>query len=163
MEGIRNWAMTVCFAVATAGFISMLAPKNQTGKVLKLTLSVFILLSFLSPLSSCKRWEPELESNEALEESRQIADKIGKINENYVYQSLKTNIHVLIEEGMADLGVVPSSIEVEVSQEEDPPKIYAQVEMDEVYVSASEAVKNKLEELGIEGTVVLTSSEVENG
>lgn len=158
MEAIRSWAMTVCFAVATAGFISILAPKNQTAKVMKLTVSIFVLLSFLSPISNLQNWEPDFNTEQAMEESKELADKIDKINENYVYQSLSTNIYIMIEEALAELGVEAISIDIQLAINEEPQKIYADIKMDEIYVSAVGAVEKKLSNLGIEAKVNLVQS-----
>lgn len=49
MEFIKEWTLNISITLIVSTALSLIAPKNGTGKLFKITLSVFILISFLQP------------------------------------------------------------------------------------------------------------------
>ena len=50
METIKEWAFTVCITMVGAALFSMLVPKGSMKKTVQFTISLFFLVSIVSPL-----------------------------------------------------------------------------------------------------------------
>ena len=51
MEGVKNWAFSVCCAGITGGILELLLPAGSIQKIYKTVFAVFFLCVFISPLS----------------------------------------------------------------------------------------------------------------
>ena len=50
MEGIKQWAFSVCAAMVACGLCQMLLPKAGMEKIFRMTVSIFFLCCLLSPI-----------------------------------------------------------------------------------------------------------------
>lgn len=52
MDFIKEWTFNICITLIISVIFSMLSPKGSMGKFFKITLAIFIFLSFIYPFKS---------------------------------------------------------------------------------------------------------------
>lgn len=96
MESVRSWALAVCSMCVMGAMLSMIFPKNNSGKLLQMILSVMILCVVFQPIRSLGKLMLKLDNlsfdetvftNQALED--EIQDSAKSVYAGYLEENLK--------------------------------------------------------------------------
>lgn len=142
MEFLNNWTYTVCITLIASVIFSLLLPKGGHGKVGKIVITVFIIISFVTPFVG---GQFNLDFGDFF-----VNDKSEQtIKENSYENIIKTNIENLLTQGSFE----NSKAEVKVDLKDD--EIY--IKSADVYIQ-DEYDKDKVkdyvfEKLGINAKV----------
>ena len=142
MEFLNNWTYTVCITLIVSVIFSLLLPKGGHGKVGKIVITVFIIISFVTPFVG---GQFNLDFGDCF-----VNDKSEQtIKENSYENIIKTNIENLLTQGSFE----NSKAEVKVDLKDD--EIY--IKSADVYIQ-DEYDKDKVkdyvfEKLGINAKV----------
>lgn len=101
MDFLKEWTFNVCITLIISVVFSILSPKGSMGKFFKITLAIFIFLSFVYPLKSAdidfvfpefniEEFEDEQENTY----SNLICSNIEKSLENGGYPSCRANVSI---------------------------------------------------------------------
>lgn len=96
MDGVRSWALSVCFACVLGSIFSMLFPDNSSKKMLNLIVSMMILCVIFKPLTSMGEFVLQLDESsfdaseyENDDLNGEIADNAEKIYSSYLCENLR--------------------------------------------------------------------------
>lgn len=144
MEGVRQWAFSVCTAMVACGIAQLVMPKSNMEKMFRVTVSVFFLCCLLSPVvirspdlliqvEEYSREEIEAraakltavvdaqsQSEAKAQVEKIIADKLVKMG--IKYRSITININT---NGQSGQEIESVDIELDVQHERDHEKILA--------------------------------------
>ena len=112
MEGIRGWAASVIAAAILAGVVEFALPRGNLEKTGKVLLSLFMLVSFLSPAVGLITEPNQIKSglDELLEEY-----EAQEALEQTVAQTLEREIVSSVSAFAAEEGIAVSDVEARVS------------------------------------------------
>lgn len=115
MEGLRQWAFSVCVAMVVAGVARMLLPKSGLQKVFGITVSVFFLCCLLSPVAF-RLPDFALEVEGATTE--EIQRRAAALQETVAGQSqdaAKGAVEKIIVDILEEMGINPISITIHIN------------------------------------------------
>lgn len=88
MEVLKNWTFNICITLLVSTIISVLLPTGSIGKYAKIIVSLFILLSVLTPIAgeNFKIDFPVYEYSESIDENNQVYSALieTKISESLI-------------------------------------------------------------------------------
>lgn len=109
MDGIRAWSAALCIAALGCSAVSLLAPKNGTGKLFRLVTMTFFLCCMVMPLL-------KLNSFVSLDIGGLPQEVTAELLEDTVTRQLQVQVEetviALAEESLATRGVTAEKIEV---------------------------------------------------
>ena len=109
MDGIRAWCAALCLAALGCSAVGLLAPKNGTGKLLRLITMTFFLCCMLMPLL-------KLHSVESLDFDGLPPEVTAELLEDTVTQQLQRQVEdaviALTRESLAKREITAEKIEV---------------------------------------------------
>ena len=114
MLTFKSWAVSAVTAAAIVGVISLFTPSGSMEKTLKTVIGLFLLASFILPLSDSDITGSLFKSNEGIKE---IIDENEYENEikNNVSDSLESTIKTEICAYLSNAGVAFTDVEAHVS------------------------------------------------
>lgn len=142
MEFLNEWTYTICITLIVSIIFSLLLPKGNAGKFGKIVITVFIIISFVSPLQS-KGFDFNLDEFYNSEQSEE------QLQESSYAQIIKANVDEKLTEGNYEN--CRSSAEVSIADDEiviDSVKIYILDKYDK-----DEVANYIFEQLGINAEV----------
>ena len=115
MDGIRGWLLGVSFAALTGGIAYMLSPKGATDRSVRIAVSLFILITALSPfMSGAVKFTADDILSDSVVGSGELSDTLyDQIADNVAAAATVKTKDVLKQYGLTDCGV-----EVKVAQSE---------------------------------------------
>ena len=114
MEFIKNWVLTVVLSAVTGAVILMLCPTGNMERTAKTIVSLFLILSFIVPLS--KGYIPELKIDEKLYRSE---SELSEESDRVLTELTAQEIEKRTEQLLADNSVAYDELKVVVIQEAD--------------------------------------------
>lgn len=92
MEFIKQWVICVCITLIISVIFSSFAPKGKMNSIYKLTIALFVFLSFLYPFKSFNAKNFKLDNAFSVNEAEDINNKsIEKMISNKVLLTLNEN------------------------------------------------------------------------
>ena len=92
MDFIKEWTIYVCITFLVSSVLSYIAPVSSNGRFYKTLVKIFILISFLYPLSNShydfKAFEIKLNDNQIISYQQQSANNLIK---NEILELLRIN------------------------------------------------------------------------
>ena len=116
MDGIRSWAITLCFAALAAGMAGIIAPKGNMEKVFKFTVSLFFLCCILVPVFNLKHINLNIQIPDT---SKKVTYNMQDEIKKQVSEESEKKIKDLVEDSFQKTGVEPRSITVDVDVSQD--------------------------------------------
>ena len=116
METIKNWAFSISFAAVVSTIIQMLIPKGNLEKVVKITLSVFMLSIIFSPVLLDADFKIQYNDSFKIEiddYTRELENEMSKMIETQLSQQIEQ----LILTQISNLDIEVKEVEVVVSAE----------------------------------------------
>lgn len=96
MDGVRSWALSICFACVLGSIFSMVFPDNSSKKLLNLIISMMILCVIFKPLTSIGGFVLRLDESsfnaseyENDELNNEIADNAEGIYSSYLCENFR--------------------------------------------------------------------------
>ena len=117
MDMIRQWALSICVTVVAATIFSMLIPNGSMEKVVRFAVSLFFLVSLLSPFIGGRiDWNIDF-NTEAMEQQDTVPlqESIDRQMTTIVENRLEASVTQLL----AGIDVEPEKIEIQVNVGED--------------------------------------------
>lgn len=160
MDGLQQWAFSICASVLIAGVFSILAPKGSMEKLLRLVVSVFLIMALFSPfIKSGKLTLPSFSEQDAAGQYEDAKDLEQAINEQMAKQmeaSIKGQITACLKKNGADGAKVRVSMDIDSD---------GRIKMNEIMILISDSDRAKRQEirqavkneLGLNVTVLLES------
>lgn len=160
MEGLQQWALSICASVLIAGLFSVLVPKGSMEKLLRLVVAAFLVMALASPLiqkgsfSSIFSFEESAENK--LKETKTLEQSI---NEQMAAQ-METTVKNQIAACLKKLGTENEKVRVSMDIAED-----GRIQMNEIMILIPDSDRAKRQEvrqavkseLGLNVTVLLES------
>ncbi len=140
MEGLRQWAITVCCTLIAGGIFTLLIPKEKFGKVMRFTIGLFFIISLISPFATVdiKADFSEYAWNEYQDNTQSFSAQVQEQYQNLVAKNLETSLMRQCREK----GLYPEKITVDVHIGEDNC-----ISITNVEVTAEGDVQRQAEEL----------------
>jgi len=105
MEGLRQWAFSLCCAMVACGLAQILLPHSGLERMFKLCVSVFFLCCLLSPVvlrNPGLRIElQEYSQEDIMERARRLTDVIERQQDHQI----KTNLEGIVRENLRQRGI----------------------------------------------------------
>ncbi len=113
MDGIRGWLLGISFAALTGGLVYMLSPKGATDRSVRIAVSLFILITALSPfMNGSVTFSTNSIFDKAISDSGDLSDALYEQIADNVAEAAKVQTKDVLEQyGLKDCG-----IEVNVTQ-----------------------------------------------
>ena len=161
MEGIRQWAFSICAAIVACGIARMLVPKTSLEKIFSLTVSVFFLCCLLSPaLLRAPRVSIELREysqEEMNERARALQEVVGRQQNAAEEESVRK----IIAEKLSQMGIKYYSVTIDITTEgQSEAACTATIILDNTHRQDHDRIAERLErELGIQVRLGYQSAE----
>lgn len=146
MDSIRQWAFSLCVAMAAGGIAQMLMPKSGLEKIFRLTVSAFFLCCLLSPFVfrmpllelDVKAYEQESIDQRA----KRLTDTVGHQTE----QVAKQDIEKIIAEKLAEMGIKYHRITININTngQNNPEVKTVEIELDRVHQREHDHIRKEL-------------------
>ena len=110
MNGLQEWAMTICITLAGAALFSMLVPNSSMKKVATFSINLFLLTSLISPIIT---EPPEFDFSvitEQPEENEELNQLIDQQVDHQAERILEQNCKQLFEENGTKIDEIQISI-----------------------------------------------------
>lgn len=136
MNGLQEWAMTICITLAGAALFSMLVPNSSMKKVATFSINLFLLTSLISPIITSP---PEFDFSvisEQPEENEELNQLIDQQVDRQAEIMLEQNCKQLFEEN----GTKIDQIKISINRTEETPSV-------EVSVWADSSLQSKRMEM----------------
>jgi hypothetical protein len=115
MDAIRDWAFSVCAALAVSGVALQLLPKSNLSGVFKLVVSVFFLCSLISPVAiRMTRQRLELETYSA-EAASTRAEALTAVAEAQALKQAKAGLIKNTADKLRQMGIKYLDITINIS------------------------------------------------
>jgi hypothetical protein len=113
MEHIKQYAFSLCVCALISTLILMLIPKSNLSKVVKITLSVFFLSSFLSPFLWNIDLKSEIERYSPISFEEEYNKQYLKTNE-YLINEVQLEVERMVLSELSNIGVQAIDVEIKI-------------------------------------------------
>ncbi len=150
MELIRNWATVVCITLVVTILFSMLVPKGSMERVLQFSISLFFIVSFITPfITQFSSFRLDVSASAQVEESN--LESVSALEESFEQKLLELTKENLEEKGkgfLEEIGVRCQKISVSINKEEDDSITISKITvwLDNAYQSRQAEIEEKLTE-----------------
>lgn len=115
MDGIRQWAFSVCSAMVACGIAGLVLPRGNLEKMFRLTVSVFFLCCLLSPVilpSSSLNISVREHSQEDI---RSRADRLTEATQDQAGEFAVRSLEKIIAAKLDEMGIKYGDITINIS------------------------------------------------
>lgn len=115
MDGLKSWALTVCFAALAAGIAGIISPTGKLEKSYKFALAIFLLCCILTPVFGLRHihFSASLpQTGTAAVDTRGLDSIVEKQEETQAEQNVKK----LVQSSCAEKGITPLGIDAVVQK-----------------------------------------------
>jgi hypothetical protein len=148
MEHIKQYAFSLCVCALISTLILMLIPKSNLSKVVKITLSVFFLSSFLSPFLWNIDLKSEIERYSPISFEEEYNKQYLKTNE-YLINEVQLEVERIVLSELSNIGVQAIDVDIKIKN----------TNYQEFYIESVEIYLNK-EDIKYQTDVYLKAKEV---
>lgn len=93
MSYVKTLTLSLCITIVIFSIISTITPNEKNGKIIKLILSVFILISLISPFTKMVKSDFKLtEQSDVFISDNSISNVLNSASDDAIYRLLKTPI-----------------------------------------------------------------------
>lgn len=116
MEGLKQWAFSVCAAMVACGICRMLIPSSGMEKMFRTTVSVFFLCCLLSPMVfQVPALRIELE-NDSQQQIQERAERLQSEAENQAGAAANRDMMKIIGEKLDQMGIKYHGITININE-----------------------------------------------
>lgn len=142
MNGIREWAFSLCFVAVACGIMEMLVPSASIGKVFRFTVGVFFLICILSPVMMRSYTPPTITHENVQAQSQEIADKLTQsVNKRFNKES-EQRLKRILTDNLSKSGIKTDKVIINIST-----KDKENIIISSVYIEADKHIEEKHDEI----------------
>ena len=152
MEAVKQWGISLCAAVLAGGIIHMMAPSSEMGKIMKITVSIFLLVSIFSPLMSLNG-DFDFSFSEADSSTEEVYDSIQEQIDRQLINSTEKTLESMIRENLESYEIYNAEIDVTAAKDEEG-QIFSEkiiIRVDDEYINNKYLIAERIkQQLGLD-------------